>query len=48
MRRAIDVSREKAGDTSVGRCPPESGRVSLESARGGELNVIGPEASACL
>jgi len=29
---AIDVSREKKGDTSVGRCPPELGRVLLASA----------------
>jgi len=46
--RAIDVSGEKDGDTSVGRYPPESGRVTLESARRGESNGIGPEASACL
>ena len=45
---AIDVSREKKGDTSVGRCQPESARVSLESAHGGESNGIGLEASACL
>ena len=45
---AIDVSREKKGDTSDGRCPPESGRVSLESARRGESNDICLEASACL
>jgi len=30
---AVEVSRERKGDTSAGRCPPESGRVSLESAR---------------
>jgi len=45
---AIDVSREKKGDTLAGRCPPESGRVSLESARQGESNDIGLEVSACL
>jgi len=42
---AIEVSREKKGDTSVGRCPPELGRVSLESAHRGELNGIGFEES---
>jgi len=46
VRRAIDVSREKKGDTSVGRCRPESGKVSMESARQGESNDIGFEASA--
>jgi len=45
---AIDVSREKRDDTSSGRCPLESGRVSLESARRGESNGLGLEASACL
>jgi len=45
---AIEVSRMKKADTSAGRCPPESGRVSLESARRGESNGIGLEASACL
>jgi len=45
---AVEVSKEKKGDTSAGRCPAESGRVSLESARRGESNGIGPEASACL
>jgi len=48
VRMAIEVSRVKKADTSAGRCPPESGRVSLESARRGESNGIGPEASACL
>jgi len=38
VHMAIDASREKKGDTSAGRCPPESGRVSLESARPGEFN----------
>jgi len=38
---AIAVSRIKKGDISEGRCPPEWGRVSLESARRGELNRIG-------
>jgi len=38
---------EKA-DSSAGRCPPESGKVSLESARPGESNSIGLEVSACL
>jgi len=44
----IEVSRERKGDTLVGRCPLGSGRVSLESALRGELNGIGLEASACL
>jgi len=37
----IEVSRMKKADTSAGRCPPEWGRVSLESARRGESNGIG-------
>jgi len=45
---AIEVSREKKGNTSVGRYPPGSGRISLESASRGESNDIGLEASACL
>jgi len=45
---AVEVSRERKGDTSAGRCPPQSGRASLESAHQGESNGIGPEASACL
>jgi len=45
---AMDVSREKKRDISAGRCPPESGRASLESARQGESNDICPQASACL
>jgi len=45
---AVVVSRERKGDPSAARCPPESGRVSLESAHRGESNGIGPEASACL
>jgi len=45
---AIVVSREKKGETSPGRCPPGSGRVSLESARQGESNGIGFGASAWL
>jgi len=44
----IEVSREKKGDTSPGRCPPGSERVSLESARRGESNGIGLGASASL
>jgi len=48
MHMAIDISRERKGDTSAGRCPPESGRVSLESAREGESNGIGLEVSAWL
>jgi len=45
---AIEASRMKKADISAGRCPPESGRVSLESARRGESNGMGLEASACL
>jgi len=45
---AIDVSRERKGDTSAGRYPPESERVSLEPPQGVELNDIGLEASVCL
>jgi len=45
---AIEVSRIEKADISRGRCPPESGRVSLESAHPGESNGIGLEASACL
>ena len=45
---AIEVSRMEMADTAVGRCPLESGRVSLESARRGESNGIRLEASACL
>jgi len=44
---AVEVSREKEADTSRGGCPPESGRVSLESARQGELNGIVLEMSVC-
>jgi len=33
VRMAIEVSRVKKADISAGRCLPESGRVSLESAR---------------
>jgi len=45
---AIEVSRQKKGDVSAGRCPPESGRVTLESSRRGELNDIGLKVSASL
>jgi len=45
---AIEVSRMEMADTSVGRCPPELGRVSLKSARGGESTGMGLEASAWL
>ena len=48
VHRATDVSREKKGDISAGRCPAESGSVSLKSARRGESKGIGLEASACL
>ena len=46
VRIAIAVNREKQGDTSEGSCPLEFGRVSVESARTAELNVIGLEMSA--
>ena len=45
---AIVVSRMKKAEISGARCPPESGRVSLESARRGESNGKGLEASAYL
>jgi len=45
---AIEVSRMKKADTSAGKCPAESGRVPLGSARREESNGIGFEASACL
>jgi len=45
---AIEVTRVKKADISDGRCPPESGRVSLESAHPGESNGIGLKASALL
>ena len=45
---AIEVSRMKKADISARRCLPESGRVSLESARRGGSNGIGLEGSACL
>ena len=45
---AIEVSMMKRAAISGGRCPPQSGRVLLESACLGESNGIGLEASACL
>ena len=48
VRKAIAVSGRKRADVSGGGCPEQSGRVSLESARQGESNGIGLEASACL
>jgi len=45
---AIEVSRMEMADTSAGRFPPGSGRLTLESARRGESNGIDLEASACL
>ena len=45
VHMAIEVSRMKKADTSGGRCPPQSGRASLESARSGESNGIGLEVS---
>jgi len=40
--------QDEVADTSAGRCLPESGRVSLQSARRQEWNGIDLEASACL
>jgi len=48
VRIAIEVSRMKKADTSGGRCLPELGMASLESARRGESNGIGFGASAWL
>jgi len=45
---AIEVSSMEKADTLAGRCPLESGGVSLESARRGESNGIGFKASAWL
>jgi len=45
---AIEVSSMKKADSPTGRCPLEVGGVSLESARRGESNGIGLEASAWL
>jgi len=45
---AIEVSMMKKADTAAGRCPPESGRVSLGFAGRGESNGIGLKAPACL
>ena len=41
VRKDIDVSRMKKADTSSGTYPPQSKRVSLESAPRGESNGIG-------
>jgi len=48
VRISIEVSRMKKADSPGGRCPPESGNVSLESARRGEWNGIGLELSTGL
>jgi len=45
---AIEVSQMKKADISGGRCAPELGRLSLESAPRGESNGIGLEVSACV
>jgi len=45
---AREVSRIKKADISEDRGSPESGRVSLVSARQGELNAIGLKAPAWL
>jgi len=45
---AIEVSGMKKADTLAGRCPLESGGVTLESARRGESNGIGLEVSGWL
>jgi len=46
---AIEVSRKKKGDTSpgTGRCPLESGRASLESARLGVMISVNLDGRAC-
>jgi len=48
LSMAIEVSRITKADSSRGPCTPELGRVSLESARLGQSNGIGLEASAYL
>ena len=48
VRMAIEVSRKEKADISAGGCVPESGRVTLESARRAESNSIGLEVSTCL
>ena len=46
---AIEVSRKKKADTSLGtrRCPLESGRASLESARIGVMNTVNLHGREC-
>jgi len=46
---AIEVSRKKKADTSpgTGRCPLESGRASLESARLGVMSSGNLDGRAC-
>jgi len=48
VRMAIEVSMMKKADTAAGRCPPEFGRVALESPGRGGSNDIGLEASSWL
>jgi len=45
---AIAVSRMKKADISEGRCPAESGSISLEFAHRGESSGIGLWVSSCL
>jgi len=45
---AIEVSMMKKADTAAGRCPSESGKISLQSAGRGESNGIGLEVSPWL
>jgi len=49
VRMAIEISRKKKADTSlgIGRCPLESGSASLESARLGVMNSVNLDGRAC-
>jgi len=49
VRMAIVVSRQTKADTSPGtsRCPLESGRASLESARLAVMNSVNQDGRAC-
>ena len=46
---AIEVSGQTKADTSLGtgRCLPESGRASVESARLGVMNSVNLDGRAC-
>jgi len=49
VRMAIVVSRQTKADTApgTGRCPLESGRASLESARLAVMNSVNLDGRAC-